>query len=194
MEDGINVIGLAEQVASIGPLLKLFMILTGATLVAYGTLKIAAMQSAQAHSREGVTGLVLMILLGGALTALTPILDIGSNTLGVSGEGNQARSDIMDGKAVSGEDVKIPGGVDGDEEMYRKALQFLYTVIILVGLIGFFRGWLMMVRLSRGKATSNDSFGKSQVLIWGGLAAINIPWTVSVIAGSMGFTIKNLIS
>lgn len=65
-------------------------------------------------------------------------------------------------------------------DAYKNLLRFIQ----LIGLISFFRGWMMLTHLSN--PGQQHSFGKAMTHIFGGVLAINIQGTIDVMQGTLG--------
>lgn len=183
---------MTDQIAALGPMIVLIAIILGVVMVAMALVKFARMNSGQRAANPGNEALTasVMLVVGAGLVSLGLWLDIGSTSIGATNDyATEARSNVFEGGRV---DAAGAGGIEGDASAkwsLPAAINFAATVIAVVGLVGFIRGWMQLVKLSKGSAGQGESFGGAMVFIVGGLLAINIPWTIDVVARTMGVTI-----
>ena len=174
---------LTDQVASLGPLIMIVMSVLGIMLVALGVYHAANSASSNAGRGGGLTGPFAMIAVGSMLLTGSVLFDIGSTTIDSGGGSQDARASIMSGEAIT--------GVDSDEEVanglsLEQTTAFAFTVVAVVGMIGFISGWMMLSQIGLGTGSQQASVGKAIILLVGGILAVNIPWTIEMIANSMG--------
>lgn len=176
-----DLVGFTKQVASFGPFAVLVIYLIGFVLVGSSVVMMLRMKGgSQMHS---VGGVLSTALIGTFFLSLPSLLSLLSYSLDAGGAATQAREAIFGGGVVQASS----GGPMKD------AINFAATVIGVIGLVGFVKGWLMLNHINKGTGGGSQTSGRAWVLILGGLAAINLPWTVSVIAGSMGYSLSSLI-
>lgn len=185
----LDVPQLTGQVATVGDVAFIVMVIIGFGLVALGVW--AAAMTGSNNAARGGTGIkaaLTSIAIGGILISGSTLLDIGSLTLGANDDqGQNAREAVLSGEPVTGEDV--PGDIQGSNVSIQDATAFAYTVVGVVGFIGFISGWLMLAQMGRGTASQTASMGKAITLIIGGVLAVNMPWTVDMVANTMGIEI-----
>lgn len=176
-----DLVGFTKQIASIGPFAVIVIYLIGFLLVGSGILMLLRIKGGSQQYSFGAV--MSAVLIGTFFLSLPSFLSLLSHSMDSGGAATQAREAILGGSVVQASS----GGTMKD------AINFAATVIGLVGLIGFTKGWLMINAISRGTAGGAATMGRAWVLVFGGLAALNLPWFVLLIAHSMGYTLSSLI-
>lgn len=110
-----------------------------------------------------------MLISGIGLWSILPMITMSMNTAGMSG-----------GDAVSLLNTKYSqaqgGGFDG-------TIAAVMVFVQLLGLIAFVRGTLILKALGENK---DGAMGRAMTHIFGGAAAMNVAWTVKLLAVSIG--------
>jgi intracellular multiplication protein IcmC len=75
-------------------------------------------------------------------------------------------------------------GQDGNE--FYAAVRAIVMFVQLVGLIGFFRGILLLKALGQNGGQNQNGFGQALTHIIGGILAINVVMTAGLIASTFG--------
>lgn len=189
MDWNVDIPHLTDQIASLGPLIVIITIVAGVALEGMAVVKFARMKSGQTAGGDRPWGATVMLFVGAALVS-TPIwLNIGSGSIGATtSAADDARFGVLTGEGIDMASAgSVPGGGTAGWNA-GAAMNFAATVVGIVGFVGFVRGWLQLNHLAKGSGGQGQSFGHAMTLIWGGLAAINLPWTIDLIARSMGIT------
>jgi len=140
-------------------------ICAGAFLILRAILLLPQVEQGRAEGSK-----VLWILISGiGLWSILPMITISMNTVGMSG-GNAVS--LINTKYSQAQDSSIDGAI-------AAAMVFVQ----LLGLIAFVRGTLILKALGENK---DGAMGRAMTHIFGGAAAINIAWTVKLLAVSIG--------
>ena len=162
--------------SSVGPLEQLaikFAWLGGIAFFIAATVKLAHVE----QGREEAKKPMFMYLAAVGLWSLSTTMSTISSTMGASGGLGQSTSPLAAGLAAgSGGSAAVIGAV--------------LTFVQLVGLIAFIRGvWLLK---AHGE-NKDGALGKALTHLFGGAAAMNISWTVGVLASTFGVTAINTL-
>lgn len=187
MDIDLNVPALTAQAATIGNLVFIAMVIIGFVLVALGVWAVAMSGANNARVGVGVKAALTSIGIGAVLISGATLLDVSSLTLGATGPGQSAREAILAGEPVAG--MRVEGDIGDTNISIEAATAFAFTVVGVVGLIGFIGGWVMLAQMGRGTASQTASVGKAITLIVGGVLAVNMPWTVEMIAGTLDISV-----
>ncbi len=120
---------------------------------------------------HGLLGPIVYAMVATSLIYFPTIVGIGTNT-------------FMQGGGDGGPLSYPNGGVAGAdyESLYRAVIE----IIKLVGVIAFFRGWLLLVKLGNGQA-QQGTLPKSLLHLVGGVLAVNIVTTWDILRATFGY-------
>lgn len=123
------------------------------------------------HGQHGLLGPIIYAFVATALIYFPTMVSVGTNT-------------FMQGGGDGGPLTYPSGGVAGSdyESLYRAVIE----IIKLVGVIAFFRGWLLLAKLGNGQA-QQGTLSKSLLHLVGGVLAVNIVTTWDILRATFGY-------
>ncbi len=137
--------------------------------------KVAFMLPHLEQGRETASKVIWTAISGVALWTMPAMADSVLATM----QATQAQADI-------GVSALVPGwakaGVGGGEE-FDQAIKAVMMFVQLIGAIAFFRGLLILKAMGENK---DGAMGRALGHILGGAAALNVSWSVAVLAQTLG--------
>ncbi len=160
---------LGTQMSQFDQFFKALFYLTGVGLIfsAIMRLKKFGQRTAFMHVEAGIVAPAAQLFIGVALIYSPTLMDTLNETFWAATPENDAWS------------YPSAGG-----STYEQLIKPMTNVIILVGMVAFFRGWLILSRAAAQGQTQPGTISKGITHIVGGFLAINITKTYSIIMGT----------
>jgi intracellular multiplication protein IcmC len=148
---------------------------TGIALAARGVMmyRIFANQTFGSAQRGEMAGPMVHIVVGAVLVYFPSAIDTSLTTLFGS-------SDILRAESLFAYE-----SIEGVER-WNKITLLIVRYLSLIGLIAFFRGWIILSKMAHS-GSQPGSIGKGITHIIGGVLLINIVDTVNIIAATLGY-------
>lgn len=166
--DAVNiVVNIAENVGAVMEMVTGFLYLAGIGcsckavyyLKVYGEMR--TMMASQSNLKQPIT----WFIVGAIFLFLPRTIEVSMNTV-------FATSDIL---------TYSDWEVSAADLYFQQLMQAIFTIVRLVGLISFARGWFIIAQASSGGGGGQASTGKGLIHVFGGLLGMNIVGTLNLI-------------
>lgn len=158
-----------SSIPGIMGLINLSALAVGAFLIIKALLLLPQLEQGRVEGGK----ILWMLASGVALWSILPMISVAFGTLGMGSFNASSTSNILTSQFAS----SANGSFD-------KSISSVLAFVQMIGLIAFFRGTLILKAMGDNK---DGSMGRALTHIMGGAAAMNITWTVGVLAKSIGF-------
>lgn len=177
-----NANDLSEMAVAFGssiPALKL-VVTVAATLLGAGLILRSLFLLPQLEQGRAEPSKVLWTLIAGVLLwSILPMINVALGTLG------ENSPDSSSAAAAASSNILAYGYIqnNGANDKFFNTMKAVLMFIQFIGLIAFVRGGLLLKAIGEHK---DGAMGRALTHIFGGAAAINITWAVSILAATIG--------
>ena len=172
LTDAHDLSQMAVAFASSIPALKTITYYTGIVAGLFIILRAVYMMPQLEQGRAEPSKVIWTLISGVALFSLMPMIDMGLGTIGASATGGSCGGNVLTC------DLMGRGGT-----AFEKPVLAVLSFIQLLGLIAFVRGCMILKMIGEHK---DGAMGRALTHIFGGSAAMNITWTVKLLATTIG--------
>ena len=167
---------MAQAFATNLPQLKSLIFYVGVVAGLFITLRAIFMLPQLEQGRAEPSKIIWTLIAGVALFSLMPMIDVAMQTMGSAADGST--------RNILTAHLPGNGSAGGDAtENFKNTILAVLSFIQLLGLIAFIRGCMILKMVGEHK---DGAMGRAITHVFGGSAAINIQWTVKMLATSIG--------
>lgn len=162
--------GVAIAFSASMPGLMMLVLYSAAAAGAFLILKSIFLLPQLEQGRAEASKIIWMMISGVVLWSILPMIDM---VLSTEGQGMTSSASLLTQKYTEAK--------NGDQ--FEATIASVLSFVQLIGLIAFFRGTLILKSMGENK---DGAMGRALTHILAGAAAINIGWTVKILAMSIG--------